>query len=190
MRLFIAIELPTEIKDCLFGIQEQLKASGADIKWVEPQNIHLTLKFLGDTNEKKIAPIMRILEETAQEKTDFMIRISSLGAFPSLSSIRIIWAGIDRGDAIVCQIAKDLEGRIASIGIPKEKRPFSSHITIGRTKSGLNSDKLARDIEILGKTLAGKNLEASVKKITLFKSTLTPGGPVYEALKAASLKNT
>lgn len=190
MRTFIAIELPPEIKEALAQLQEQLKASGADIKWVKPQNIHLTLKFLGDTNEKKIAPIMRILEETACNKPVFTIRVSSLGAFPGLNSIRVIWAGIDRGDAIACQIAKDLEGRIASIGIPKEKRPFSSHITIGRAKSGLNSDKLARDIEILGKALAGKNMEASVKKITLFKSTLTPGGPAYEALKAASLKNT
>ncbi len=190
MRLFIAIELPPEIKDALGQLQVQLNASGANVKWVEPQNIHLTLKFLGDTDDKEIDAIMRILEEVAGEKMDFTIRISSLGAFPSLDSIRVIWAGIDQGDTIACQIAKDLEERIAYIGIAKEKRPFSSHITIGRTKSSLNPGKLARDIGILEKALEGKNLEFRVQKITLFKSTLTPKGPVYEALKAANLKNT
>lgn len=190
MRTFIAIELPEEIKDALGQLQVQLKASGADVKWVEPENIHLTLKFLGDTNDKKIDAIIRVMEEVTSNKSDFMMRICSLGAFPNLNSIRVIWAGLDKSDTKACQIAKDLEDRIASIGIPKEKRPFSSHITIGRTKSGLNLDKLAHDIEILGKTLAGKNLEFSVKKITLFKSTLTSGGPIYETLKIASLQNT
>jgi len=190
MRTFIAIELPQEIKAILAGFQEKLKASGADVKWVTPESIHLTLKFLGDANDKKIGPIMEALEEVARKKAGFTIRISSLGAFPGLNSIRVIWAGITQGDDAACQIAEDLEDRIAAIGIPKEKRPFSSHITIGRTRSNLNLDKLAIGIETLGKTLAGINLKFSVNKITLFKSTLTSGGPVYEALKTVSLRNS
>lgn len=188
MRTFIAIELPQEIKDSLSKIQEQLKQSGADVKWVLPQNIHLTLKFLGEIDDIKLSKISEILEGTAKDKNPFQVRISSLGAFPKLNFPRVIWIGIDKGDAETREIAGRLEEKIAKIGIPREDRPFSSHITIGRTRSTLNRDKLVGDLGTLASNFGGNNLEFLVTKITLFKSTLTPKGPVYEILKEANLK--
>jgi len=188
MRTFIAIELPAEIKDYLSRLQEELKAAQADVKWVEPKNIHLTLKFLGEIDDKKSDKITKIIEDTCVEKNKFQARISSLGAFPKTDSPRIIWVDIDMGDKEVKQIAKELEQNLAKISIPKENRPFSSHITIGRIRTPLNREKLVQYLK--NKTeLGGKNLEFYVTNITFFKSTLAPGGPIYEVLKETNLKS-
>lgn len=188
MRAFIAIELPKEIRDSLYRLQEQLKASHADVKWVQPQNIHLTLKFLGEIDEKKFSKITEILDDVAKNNCSFYINLSTLGAFPKLNFPRVIWIGIDKGDVETKQIAKALEEKIAKVGIPKEDRPFSSHITIGRTKSNLNRERLVQALNNLVDIFRHQNLEFTVTKITLFQSTLTPKGPIYTALKEANLK--
>jgi len=187
MRTFIAIELPKEIKTALSRLQEQLKKSEADVNWVEPQNIHLTLKFLGERDYKKISIISAITEEIVQDKAQFTASITSIGAFPSINSPRVIWAGINKGDAQIKEIAAELEEKIAKAGIPKEDRPFSSHITIGRMRSVKNLDKLIQEINKIAAGFDKQNLEFSVKSITLFKSTLSSKGPTYEVLKEASL---
>jgi 2'-5' RNA ligase len=188
MRTFIAIDLPEEIKAALSEIQKQLKSTAADVKWVAPENIHLTLKFLGERDNKKVEAITQILETAAAETKSYRINITSLGAFPTQTSPRVIWVGIQQGDAETKKIADILEKMICEVGIPKEDRPFSSHITIGRTRSSLGREKLVQELNHLDGTLAGKNLSFTVEKITLYKSTLTPKGPIYEALKEASLK--
>ncbi len=188
MRTFIAIELPREIKDALSNLQEKLKKSAADVKWVEPQNIHLTLKFLGERDIKSIEKITQILEEATRNKESYRARVSCIGAFPNTSSPRIIWAGIDKGDSETREIVKELEEEIAKIGIPKEERPYSSHVTIGRTRSPKNRDSLIRDLKNLQDKFGLETLEFTVTKITLFKSVLTPRGPIYEPLKEVNLK--
>lgn len=190
MRTFIAIELPPEIKDFLSQIQERLKKSGADVKWVAPENIHLTLKFLGETNEKKIDRISEIMQEVARDKSAFSIRLSSLGAFPKINSPRVIWVGVDQGGSESKEIAAELEEKIAKVGIPKEDRPFSSHITIGRTRSNLNLEKLVQELNNVGKDFREEIPEFRVGNLTFFKSTLTPKGPIYNPLNVASLKTT
>lgn len=187
MRTFIAIELPQEIKSALSRLQEELKACGADVKWVEPENIHLTLKFLGEVDDKKLEKIVGAMDEAAAENTGFQAGISSLGGFPKIDYLRVIWVGIDKGAKETEQIAKGLEEKIAKIGIPKEARPFSSHITIGRTRSPVNRDKLIQSLKDKA-DLEDEKMDFPVTKIALFKSTLTPKGPLYETLKEISLK--
>ncbi len=189
MRTFIAIELPQEIKGSLSRLQGELKATGADVKWVAPQNIHLTLKFLGEVDDKKLEKIKEAIDGLAKETSKFQVCITTLGAFPKIDSPRVIWMGIEAGDKETKEIAAVLEERLAEISIPKEDRPFSSHITIGRTRSALNRQKLVEELK--NKTgLGGEKLEFYAGKITLFKSTLTPKGPIYETLKEANLKTT
>ncbi len=188
MRAFIAIDLPVEIKDYLGRIEERLKTSAADVKWVSPANIHLTLKFLGEIDEQKKDSLIRIIESIAKDKDAFSLRLSSAGAFPNIKYPRVVWIGIDKGSVEVLKIAEELEEKIEKIGIPKETREFSSHITIGRVKSGLNRLKLAEGIEEINKELSEKQLELPAGKITLFKSTLSPKGPVYEPLHETSLQ--
>jgi RNA 2',3'-cyclic 3'-phosphodiesterase len=192
MRAFIAIELPQQVKDRLSRIQARLKKSEADVKWVQPQNIHLTLKFLGEIDEILLEKIKEILINLAKDNAQFQIVVSYVGAFPSLSSARVIWVGLKEGDEQTKALANGLEERIEKIGIPREERAFSSHITIGRARSGLNRDKLTQELKILGENFWNETegLQFCVDKITLLKSTLTPKGPIYEILKEASLKTT
>ncbi|MFA5351315.1 MAG: RNA 2',3'-cyclic phosphodiesterase [Candidatus Omnitrophota bacterium] len=190
MRTFIAIELPQEIKEKLSELQARLKQSEADVKWVEPENIHLTLKFLGEIGEDKLPKIIEIIESTTQNTKQFRLSLSSLGAFPRVEFPRIIWIGINKGDKETVLLAKALEEKIEKLGIPGEERPFSSHITIGRVKGPLNKDKLAKTLKQSGDYFSGKDIGFDVTKVTLFKSTLGPGGPVYAALKEVKLTTT
>ncbi|MDI6758152.1 MAG: RNA 2',3'-cyclic phosphodiesterase [Candidatus Omnitrophota bacterium] len=189
MRTFIAIELPKEVRDTLSQLQEELKKTKADVKWVSPENIHLTLKFLGERNEKKINQIAQILEEIAKDKISFTTSISNIGAFPKIDFPRVLWVGIDKGDKEIKEIVKELEEKIARLGIPKEDKPFSSHITLGRTRSTLNRQELVQGLNTLSENFPKEtSLEFSITKLTFFKSTLTPGGPIYETLKEIILK--
>ncbi len=190
MRTFIAIELSDEIRNFLAGLQEKLKTSGADVKWVKPGNIHLTLKFLGEIDDKKLNEIIQILQEITKDKEPFYIRPYSLGAFPRIESPRVIWIGIDKGDEQVKQIAQALDEKIQKIGVPAEGRKFSSHITIGRIRSSLNRQNLIKILNNYAHNLGGQAPKLFVDKIILFKSTLTPPGPIYEILHTANLKTT
>jgi 2'-5' RNA ligase len=171
-------------------VQQELKAAGADVKWVEPKNIHLTLKFLGEISDKQLEQISGVIEAAAKNYAPFPANIASLGAFPRVESARVIWAGIDKGDAQIKSIAEVIEKSCEKLGFAPEDREFSSHITLGRTKSSLNRKELVESLSRLKDSRENKDLEFNVEKITLFKSTLTPKGAVYEALKEASLINT
>jgi 2'-5' RNA ligase len=184
MRTFIAIELPAEIKSSLRQLQDKLRLSGADVKWAEPENIHLTLKFLGERDEKRVEKIKEILGEVAKERKVFPLCLKGLGAFPKLEFPRVVWVGTDKGEAEAKAIAAELEEKICRLGIPKEERPFSGHITLGRVRSPKNKEQLIQAIKNSGFDCQ----EFSVKEITLFKSTLTPKGPIYEPLQKATLQ--
>lgn len=190
MRAFIAIKLPKKLCDYLTGLQQELKKTQADVKWVAPNNIHLTLKFLGEIDTGKLDEIIAELKEISKNKTPFNIRPSSLGAFPKITFPRVIWVGIDKGDVETCQIAKDLEGKLVELGIPAEDKKFSSHITVGRVRSNLHRERLVAGLSDLASRKLPENLEFLADKITLLKSTLTPKGPLYEILNETSLKTT
>jgi len=188
MRTFIALEFPSEVKDSLERLQGQLKEAAADVKWVEPRNIHLTLKFLGERDEKKIKEIAQALEESAGNKKSFTVSLSCLGAFPEINYPRVIWVGVEKGGAEICAIAEELEEKISRLGIPKEKRQFSAHATIGRTRSAKNRAQLTRKLARLSGEAFKEQIEFFAERITLFKSTLGPKGALYEPLKEIILK--
>jgi RNA 2',3'-cyclic 3'-phosphodiesterase len=188
MRAFIAIELPQETKDTLARLQAKLKMAGADVKWVEPKNIHLTLKFLGEIEEQTQNRIITQLEAISSAVKNFDICLTCCGAFPNTDSPRVIWAGIEQGDKEVYTLAKAIETHLESISIPKENREFSSHITLGRTRSSKNRHELAKTISRLNLKTLKEQFTAS--KITLFKSTLTPCGPIYEMIKEFPLSGS
>lgn len=189
MRAFIAIDPPQEIKNYLADIQTKLKKSNADVKWVKPQNIHLTLKFLGEIDDTKLHKIIDILNGISLNHAGFFMRTAHVGAFPRIQSPRVIWVGIDKGNDRITSIVHELEEKIEKIGLPKEEKSFSSHITIGRTKSSLNREKLSGLLNNAAhEGLATNFPEFFVPNIILFKSVLTPQGPVYETLKEFNLK--
>jgi 2'-5' RNA ligase len=192
LRAFIAIELSQNLKDILSQLQERLKRSQADVKWVKPDNIHLTLKFLGNIDENQLGRIKEIMKMVAKDIYAFTLELSGIGAFPKKEYPRVIWVGLkhtvqEQAKEIACQLEKEL----SKIGIPKEKRPFSSHITLGRVRSSQGRKRLFDELIRLEKNFL-QEISPSfiVCHISLFKSTLTANGPIYELLHTANLKTT
>jgi 2'-5' RNA ligase len=184
MRTFIAVELDKPVKDALSRLQSELKKSEADVKWVFPENIHLTLKFLGEVKEEKIPKIIQSLKKIARAVNSFRAEINTIGAFPNTKSPRAIWTGIEQGKENLLRLAELIEDAAAKLGFPKEERKFSAHVTIGRVRSPKNKAALSEAMQ----RLKFDALSQTVNSVILFKSTLTPKGPIYEKLAEESLK--
>lgn len=185
MRTFIAIELNKEIKEALSGIQKKIKTMPEDVKWVAPHNIHLTLKFLGEVDEAKIPKIIQSIKEAAIQFKPFRVALADIGVFPNLKFPRIIWIGIEEGKEKLEELAKFLENLLARLKFPKEKRSFSPHLTLGRIKSLRSKDAFCAKIN----EVRVEKLRQEIQSIILFKSTLAPGGPIYEKIAEVNLKN-
>lgn len=185
MRLFIAIELSPEIRDALAQVQSHLKYASADVKWVEKDNIHLTLKFLGEVDEKKLQQVIAALEIIGKENSAFEISIKDIGAFPKIDYPRVIWVGFDKGAKESTELAARVDEELSKIGFQKETRPFAAHLTIGRVRSPKNKEALKEKLTSLPVCrLAGSQ---SIKSLILFQSTLTPTGPIYTKLHESNL---
>lgn len=185
MRAFIAIELSPEIKDSLAQIESHLKYSGADVKWVEKDNIHLTLKFLGEITEEKAEKIKSILDEIAKFTKSFEISMKDIGAFPKIEFPRVIWVGLDKGAAEAGILAEKIDDALSKIGFEKESRPFAAHLTIGRVKSPKNKQALKEKVQSWTPNSGPRTQRIS--SVILFQSTLTPKGPIYTKLHEARL---
>jgi RNA 2',3'-cyclic 3'-phosphodiesterase len=181
MRAFIAIPLTEEVHTKLALLQDRLMKPEADVKWVKPCNIHLTLKFLGDADKDKIQRIISALKEALKTCARFDISIAGTGAFPGLSYPKIIWAGISEGKSQCILLQKAVEPRLKGLGFDKKALPFSPHLTLGRVRSGKNIKELINTLKT--EKDFGIKAKIPVNKITLFSSTLTPKGPIYESLE-------
>jgi 2'-5' RNA ligase len=185
IRAFIAVELDNQAKNIVRQVQNSLKKSEADVKWVMPENCHLTLKFLGDTTSADIEQIKTAMPKACDGFSTFSITIKQIGAFPRIESPRIIWIEALSEDDIVKKLAGSIEDELEKLGFEKENRTFKSHVTIGRVRSPRNRTALK---DALKKHVLESNLKQKVTRIKLFKSTLTPKGPEYEELFSAELK--
>lgn len=171
-RLFIAIDLPLEIKRELYKLEQELmKHIPKGIKWVELENLHFTIRFLGETEEEKIPNIKKIIDEVSQESDFFNISLKEIGAFPNFKNPRVIWIGIEKGYEEMKDLFNKLENKILKLGFKKEDKEFSPHLTLGRVKEKIRWDERWK-IDI-------PYLEFLVEEITLFESQLRPQGPLY-----------
>lgn len=190
-RLFIAVLLPASIKSHLENYQKELKKAGADVKWVESQNIHLTLKFLGEAKTGQIPQIVDCLGRPPTPWKRIPVTLNQFGFFPAKKSSRVLWAGLNDKTRGLEKIALFLEEALVPFGFAKETRAFQSHITLGRIRSSQNMSALIEKINELNGTLQTssdiprkrdenfKITDFLVDNITLFESALSPGGPVY-----------
>ena len=181
MRAFIAIPLPDNTHKELSLLQDRLRKSNADIKWTNPADIHITLKFLGDIDEKAMSLIAQAVRDTSKQHTSFDISIAKAGAFPSPSRPQTIWAGIheDRPACIILQ--KQIELCAEKSGIKKEGRSFFPHLTLGRVRSQKNKQALIKILEI--EKDFSITTKIPVTKVVLFSSLLTSQGPIYSSLE-------
>lgn len=188
IRSFIAIELPEEAKTSLRRIQENLKRDDPSCaKWVEPQSIHLTLKFLGNIGARMIDRIILVMKEAAEGIPPFKISIKGAGAFPNLRRVQTIWAGLEGDLEVLQKLQNNVETGLKPLGFVPENRPFTPHLTLARVRD--TATLLQR--QALGDMIAGIKIEANpvieVKSFNLMKSQLTRTGPIYTCLSSVDL---
>lgn len=178
LRCFIAIEIPETIKKSIADIIDSLKKSGSDVKWVSDENIHITLQFLGETEESLIPDIKGALYKILATYSPFYIKIAGVGCFPSGRRPRVIWVGTEESQYLI-NIYKDISSEMVKFGYQIEKRGFSPHVTIGRVKSNRNTGELLRRLDEFTVTdFPG----FEVQNVTLMKSELKPSGAKYYSL--------
>lgn len=179
IRSFIAFDMESEaVKKELASVQLLLAQTGADLKLVEPQNIHITVRFLGDVTQNMVERIYEEMQKT--QFTPFNVQIKGLGAFPDLRYPRVVWAGITEGADQLKTVFSQLEPRLRSLGFAPDHKGFSPHLTIARVRSGRNKAQLADFVaENANWDFGAINAECLRLKL----SDLTPRGPIYSTLK-------
>jgi len=189
IRTFIAIELPPEMQERIAQVQARFKQNSPAglVRWVQPQGIHLTLKFLGDTPTQKIEEIGEILRSVCAAHTPFSFSVSGLGCFPDFKRPRVVWVGVEEPEGHLKGLQQAIERAISPLGFPPEGRAYSPHLTLGRVKEGRSSD-----IEMLGEYVKRVGAQVAlgpvhVDSVSLIRSDLLPGGAVYTPLVRAAL---
>ncbi len=177
IRAFLAIDLDDDLKPKINKIIREFKKIDANIKYVDLQNLHFTLKFFGDIDTEGIDVLAGKIENVVNDFDSFNIKIKGCGAFPNKNRIKVIWVGLDE-DQILKELHDKLDKEFTSLGFDLDKK-FSSHLTIGRMRSAKGKDKVKRTIESFKNVDIGS---MEVTSIVLKKSTLTPAGPIYEDL--------
>ena len=184
LRCFIAVTLPGPLKRAVGEVIIKLKESGADIRWVPYENLHFTLKFLGATDEELIDEIKGALNKKLSHYAPFYIKIGGVGYFPGGRNPRVIWIGIEEQGSLA-EVYGDVEEVMLKFGYPREGRPFSPHLTIGRVRSPRRVAEAIKRLEEF-RTIAFDGFE--VKGVTLMKSELKPGGAEYSSLAEIPLE--
>ena len=192
IRTFIAIELTDEAHIALTDLQYRLKAitPPKTVRWTAPENIHLTLHFLGDVAGKDIGRVKAALETAALACRPFTLTLTGLGCFPNLRRPRIVWAGIAGETGRLGELHRDLGEKLKVIDFQPETRPYSPHLTIGRVKK-VPPRHLSQLSAVLEKEQPKVETLATwpVQAVSLFSSDLKPAGPVYTRLARAELTN-
>jgi 2'-5' RNA ligase len=176
VRLFVAAELPASHRAALAGVCERGRRGG--VRWVPAENVHLTLKFLGEVDEGLVPRLEEALAAVAAGAEPFALSLSGCGCFPNARAPRVLWLGLGEGAAAAGALAAAVDRALEPLGFAREKRPFKAHLTIGRAKDpGEAGATAARKLAQLDAFAApAERLEA----VALVKSTLTPEGSIYE----------
>jgi 2'-5' RNA ligase len=185
LRTFIAVELSKAIRDRCIALQETLARSATDVKWVEEENLHVTLLFLGEVEDRDIPALCKAVAECCARQPAFPITIETVGCFPNPRRPRIVWVGVGTGSPELCQLHDALEPPLLDLGCyRREDRQYTPHITLGRVKSDRPTDSLAAALAKQAKWHGGTT---DVREVLVLSSELTPKGPMYSVLSRAKL---
>jgi 2'-5' RNA ligase len=179
IRAFIAIGIDSEIKKRLSKHIDKLKGAGADVKWVVPENIHLTLKFLGYIEEDTLPCLNKIISDAVSSLESFNVSIGNIGAFPSRKRPRIVYVCVEDEENILLKLHGNLNKGVEELGIKKEFKEYVGHITLGRIKTQKNIYKLTTALESETECFFGHE---KINYLSLMQSQLTPKGPIYTKL--------
>ena len=179
-RAFIAFPLPRRVLDYFAGVQHCLAAQGIRARWVRPEGMHLTLKFLGRLVPEKIDAVAALLDTVAARYTPLQLTALGLGGFPNRGRPRILWAGIEGQSMRLGCLQQDIETGLAPLGWSKEKRPYKGHLTLARAKGRRPFERHIR--ELLAQCEPNEPVGFVADKLTLYRSRLRPGGAVYDII--------
>ncbi len=179
MRVFVAVELPESVLRDLAALRERFRVCGARASWVETENMHLTLRFLGEIGEEALAGLGLGLRRACAGRAGLTLALKGTGAFPNPRRPGVVWAGLETrsGDLVVLRGA--VEGAARAAGLGPDDKAFHPHITLGRIRDRRRPGTLAEVLDVT-RTFSGDAF--GVSHVSLFRSTLTPRGPVYERL--------
>lgn len=184
IRTFIAIEIPLLIREKISEFQDELKRNQASIKWIKTDNIHITLKFLGNIDENRITDIAQAIDKVTEQIRPFSIEVAGAGVFPNYKKPRVIWVGAKSEEDVLKIVAKKIEQEMHNLGFEKEKRSFQAHLTMGRVKGWQGIDAVIKKLEEKHNFSGGIFV---AKEIVLMRSDLKPTGAVYTPLKKFSI---
>ncbi len=183
MRVFIGIKLDDRVHEEIEKFLAPFKKISSPVRWVNPENVHVTLKFIGEVAEEKYAKIEKYLGEAEFDTGPFDLRLAGCGKFGRRETLDIFWIGITPCDSLT-RVFKKIEDSLAKLGIEKENRPFTPHITVGRNKKNFNFKSF---LQLVEENRDRSISEFNVDRFQVFKSQLRPEGPVYTILKEIPL---
>lgn len=188
MRTFIAVEIQHDLAEKIYEFilksQKQIKTN--KISWVKKENLHITLKFLGEIDDKEVEVVRDVLNEVVKNFSKFSFFVKDIGVFPNIRNARVVWLGIKDSENNLSLLSKVINEELAQKGFPKENKDFLSHITIGRIKNLANPSEIEKYIHSHLGLSFGEN---TTEFITFFQSILKPEGPTYVPIEKFYLKN-
>jgi 2'-5' RNA ligase len=188
IRTFIALELPQSIHEELSTIISSLKKKvPAGIRWVPANNIHITLKFIGDVPKNELPAIDAAVGSITQNHAAFDAHLAGLGAFPNPRRPRVVWIGIQAPDTLAA-MARKIDQALTKLGYPPEDRPFSPHLTLGRVVQDASSQEISVISQMLADPKDAIAIPVLLEQVTVFKSDLQHGGAIYTPLFRHTLK--
>jgi RNA 2',3'-cyclic 3'-phosphodiesterase len=176
------VPLPEDIRQRLATAIERLRPHAADVAWVAPANLHVTVKFLGQIDDSRVSAIAAAVGAAVAGHRAFTLHVAGLGAFPTPRRPRVLWAGLQDAGGWLARLAGSVDAAVAAVGVPAETRPFAAHVTLGRVRE-------SRSLPDLGEALARGTAfgELSVDRVVLMRSELSPRGARYTELAALPL---
>lgn len=191
IRSFVAVELPSAVKQELSALLSVLKKRIPQVvRWVDPQGIHLTLKFLGDVTANRIEEINMAIDEATQQLSPFRLELQELGVFPNLNRVQVVWVGAKGELDKLAYLQKQIEFNMEQLGFPRENRAFTPHLTLGRVRNYAPPDDRKKIGLILSQTAFISTQIITVDTVNLIKSQLTSSGAIYTRLYISQLKGT
>ncbi len=168
----------------MIALQAEFAKTGAEVKWVEPDNLHVTLVFLGEVEDRELLKVCRITEECARKQRSTPLSVEKLGCFPNFRRPRIVWVGIGDGSQTLSDLHEDLESQFSDLGYRREERRYTPHMTLGRVKTELSNDRFAA---ALTKHAHWRGGDTVLSELHVMSSELSPRGPRYTVLSRAPL---
>lgn len=186
IRTFLAVEIDDGIRRSAAALQAALAQSGAAVKWVAPEAMHVTLQFIGEVDDRDLPALCRAVAKVAKGLPPFALRVAGVGAFPTPRRPKVVWAGITDGATELQHLFAALEPPLIDLGLyRREERGYTPHLTLGRTKSEADGTALAA---VLPKHLAWQGGHTAVEEVVVFSSELRRDGPEYTPLGRAALQ--